>query len=63
MRILGDAKRPVEAADLPKMVYLTAVIKEALRLYPPAPLFTRFLEKDVLLRKKFYFKKKINFCT
>ena len=34
-----------------ELVYCTAVVEEVLRLYPPAPLTVRHLEKDLTLRR------------
>ncbi|CAG7786051.1 unnamed protein product, partial [Allacma fusca] len=51
--IFGDNyARTVNASDLHKMKYLECCIKETLRLYPPAPFFSRKIEKDLILDDK-----------
>lgn len=39
--VLGSACRLVEETDIPSLPYLQAVVKEALRLYPPSPVVIR----------------------
>ncbi|KOB69940.1 Cytochrome P450, family 4, subfamily V, polypeptide 2 [Operophtera brumata] len=43
--------RDVDKDDIPKLVYLDAFLKEALRLYPVAPVVARHTDVDVKLKK------------
>ncbi|XP_075970996.1 cytochrome P450 4d2-like [Anticarsia gemmatalis] len=47
--VFGNSKRAVEIEDLPHLTYLEAVIKESLRLYPPAPFLLRKVVEDTTL--------------
>ena len=50
-RVLGKRSgfAPIALADVRKLVYCTAVFKEALRMYPPAPVTARTTEKPLEL--------------
>uniref|UniRef100_A0A1E1WU74 Cytochrome P450 n=1 Tax=Pectinophora gossypiella TaxID=13191 RepID=A0A1E1WU74_PECGO len=49
MEVFGDAKGPVVPEDLPRLKYLDIVLKETLRLFPPATLIMRKVTEDVTL--------------
>lgn len=55
--VLGDKVITVDM--LPKLVYLDACIKEAMRLNPPVNLFTRNPIEDRILGGKYFIKKEI----
>ncbi|NXY46599.1 CP46A hydroxylase, partial [Ceuthmochares aereus] len=46
--VLG-AKRDIDYEDLGKLTYLSQVLKESLRLYPPVPGTVRWLEKEHII--------------
>ncbi|CAH0597843.1 unnamed protein product [Chrysodeixis includens] len=48
--VLGDGDRDVEKPDLSKLVYLEAVLKESMRMFPIGPVLIRKLDKDVELK-------------
>ncbi|XP_072934953.1 cytochrome P450 4V2-like [Epargyreus clarus] len=48
--VLGKEHRDVTKQDLSLLVYLEAVIKETMRLYPVAPFAPRYIDKDVKLK-------------
>jgi cytochrome P450 len=62
-RVFGNSKRDCLAEDLKEMPYLEQCIKEAMRLYPPVPFFTRKPKQDfkccklnkLFCSKHFYF--------
>ncbi|CAH2236848.1 jg12309 [Pararge aegeria aegeria] len=48
--VFGDDDRDVTKQDLSQLVYLEAVLKETMRIYPIVPVTARRLDKDVKLR-------------
>ncbi|XP_013142855.1 PREDICTED: cytochrome P450 4V2-like [Papilio polytes] len=48
--VFGNSDRDVEKDDLRKLIYLEAVLKEAMRLYTIVPITSRHLHQDVKLK-------------
>ncbi|XP_068110665.1 cholesterol 24-hydroxylase-like [Hyperolius riggenbachi] len=42
-------KRDIDFEDISKLTYMTQVLKESLRLYPPGPGTSRYIEKDTVI--------------
>ncbi|XP_054774215.2 cytochrome P450 4V2-like [Lytechinus pictus] len=51
-QVFGDSLRPVTSDDLPRLPYLTCVIKETLRILPSVPSIFRKLDEDIILDGK-----------
>lgn len=49
VEIFGDSLRDVTKEDMHKMTYLDQIIKESMRLNPPAPAVERMLSEDILM--------------
>ncbi|KAI6223100.1 hypothetical protein M3Y99_01461300 [Aphelenchoides fujianensis] len=45
-RVFGDSDRDCTTEDLKELKYLGQCVKEALRLYPPVPFFSRKVKRD-----------------
>ncbi|XP_069363039.1 cytochrome P450 4V2-like isoform X3 [Maniola hyperantus] len=50
LNVFGDEDRDVTKQDLSQLVYLEAVLKETIRMYPLAPIIARKLDQDIRLR-------------
>ncbi|CAH8384838.1 unnamed protein product [Eruca vesicaria subsp. sativa] len=50
--VIGKS-RLIQETDLPNLPFLQAVVKEGLRLHPPAPLLVRMLEKKCVIKDFF----------
>ncbi|PWA46989.1 cytochrome P450 [Artemisia annua] len=49
--VVGKKKCGINEDELPKLIYLKAIVKEIMRLYPPAPLLVpRVTKKDAILQ-------------
>lgn len=51
--ILGNEMKPVSSEDIPQMKYTERVIKETLRIFPVAPVISRYVKSDVDLGKNY----------
>ena len=47
-QVLGS-KTEIQYEDVPKLKYISCVFKEALRLYPPAPIIRRMIPEEVVI--------------
>lgn len=52
--VFGETDRDVTQEDLPRLIYLEAVIKESMRVYPAVPAVTRNIKEDVKLSELFF---------
>ncbi|CAH0697159.1 unnamed protein product [Spodoptera exigua] len=48
--VLGDEDKDISKDDLQKLVYIEAVLKESMRMYPSVPCVARSIETDVQLK-------------
>ena len=48
-RVFGDSDRAITMADLNELKYLECCVKEALRLYPSVPVFSRQVLEDTII--------------